>query len=341
MRFVDEASIYVKGGDGGDGCVSFRREKYVPRGGPNGGDGGRGGSVAMVADPNLSTLTDLLSRAEFRAQDGGRGKPKNQHGANGEDLVIRVPVGTIVTDEDTGLMLADLNEAQRRIVVAPGGGGGQGNARFASAVNQAPREFEEGRRGRQRRLQLELKLVADVGLIGRPNAGKSTIISRISAAHPKIADYPFTTLQPVVGIVETDSYQRFTVADLPGLIEGAHEGKGLGDEFLRHVERTRLLVHIVDALPVDGTDPLQNYHTIRNELALHSGRLAAKPEIVVANKMDLHGADEGVARLREALGPEVVEISALSGRGLRQLVGLLLQKLAEMPEAEEETAAEL
>ena len=339
MRFVDETNILVKGGDGGNGCVSFRREKYVPRGGPNGGDGGDGGAVSIVADANLSTLTDLVSRVEFRARNGGPGRTKNQHGADADDLLIRVPVGTIITDVDAGLVLADLAEAGRVVVVAEGGRGGRGNAQFATAVNQTPREAEEGGPGRERRLHLELKLVADVGLIGRPNAGKSTLISRISAAHPKIADYPFTTLQPVVGIVEADEDHRFTVADLPGLIEGAHAGKGLGDEFLRHVERTRLLVHMVDALPVDGTDPLENYRTIRNELALYSPTLAEKPEIVVANKVDLHGAEDGVRRLREGLDCEVVEVSAMTGQGLRPLVGLMLHKLAEMRQADEETTA--
>ncbi len=330
MHFVDEAAIYVKGGDGGDGAVSFRREKYVPRGGPDGGDGGDGGSVIVLADPNLGTLTDLVSRSEFRAGNGGHGRGKNQHGANGQDLVIRLPVGTVITDEETEVVLADLTEPRRTVVIAEGGKGGKGNAQFATATNQAPRHFEEGTLGRERRLRLELKLVADVGLIGRPNAGKSTLISRISAAHPKIADYPFTTLQPVIGIVDADPDRRFTVADLPGLIEGAHEGRGLGDEFLRHVERTRLLVHMVDALPVDGTDPLENYRTIRHELALHSAKLAAKPEIVVANKVDLHGAEEGVRRLREGLDCEVVEVSAMSGQGLRSLVGMMLAKLEEM-----------
>jgi GTP-binding protein len=334
VRFVDEARIYVKGGDGGDGCVSFRREKYVPRGGPNGGDGGDGGDVTIVTDPNLSTLTDLVSRSEFRAGNGAPGRSKNQHGANGDDLIIRVPVGTVITDEDTGVVLADLAEAGRSITVAPGGGGGRGNAYFATAVNQAPRQFEEGTPGRERRLRMELKLVADVGLIGRPNAGKSTLISRISAAHPKIADYPFTTLQPVVGIVEADADHRFTVADLPGLIEGAHEGRGLGDEFLRHVERTRLLVHLVDALPVDGTDPLENYRTVRNELALYSADLAAKPEIVVATKVDLLGAEEGARHLREGLDRQIIEISAMTGQGLRRLVGLMLEKLEEMRETD-------
>jgi GTP-binding protein len=311
--------------------VSFRREKYVPRGGPDGGDGGSGGSVIIETDPNLNTLLDLVSKAEFRAPNGGAGKPKNQHGANGEDLVIRVPVGTVVNDLDTGLVLADMKEPRRRIVVAPGGRGGYGNARYATSVNQAPVRYQEGVPGRERHLHLELKLVADVGLVGRPNAGKSTLISRISAAHPKIANYAFTTLRPVVGIVDTDGYNRFTVADLPGLIEGAHEGRGLGDEFLKHVERTRLLVHVVDAMPFDGTDPVANYHAIRRELELHSTKLGAKPEIVVANKTDLNGSEEVVDRLRAELGVDVLPISAVSGQGLRRLLQEILARLDAMP----------
>jgi GTP-binding protein len=336
MRFVDEASIYVKAGDGGDGCVSFRREKYVPRGGPDGGDGGRGGDVLIAPDPELSTLTDLVSKSEFRAGDGGHGGPKNRTGANGEDVVIRVPVGTVVTDEDTGLQILDLAEERPPVAVARGGRGGRGNTRFKSATNQVPTHYEEGEPGRERSLRLELKLVADVGLIGRPNAGKSTLLSHVSAAHPKVAAYPFTTLQPMVGIVDTDAYQRFTVADLPGLIEGAHRGKGLGDEFLRHIERTRMLVHLVEAVPTDGSDPVENYHRIREELRLYSAALAEKPELVVASKMDLHGAEEGLARLRRELGREVMGISAVTGRGVRELIARLLRALQEVKEAPSE-----
>ncbi len=330
MRFVDEATIYVKAGDGGDGCVSFRREKYVPRGGPSGGDGGDGGDVIITGDPNMSTLLDLVSRAEFRAGNGKPGKSKNQHGANGKDVVIRLPLGTVVIDDDTGLTLADLTEAGRSLVVTRGGKGGRGNARFASAQNRAPTQYEEGRPGQERHLSVELKLVADVGLIGQPNAGKSTLLSRISAAHPKIAAYPFTTLDPMVGIVDTDAYQRFTVADLPGLIRGAHEGKGLGDEFLRHIERTRILVHLVDAAPADGSDPPANYRVIRNELELYSARLAAKPELVVANKMDLQDAERGLERLREELARDVIPISGLTGQGVRKLLARILHTLEEL-----------
>jgi len=335
MRFVDQTTVYVRGGDGGDGCMSFRREKFVPRGGPDGGDGGDGASVRVTADPNLSTLLDLVSRTEFRAENGRPGLSKNRHGANGRDLLIRVPVGTQITDEDTGLILVDLTEAHRTVVLAQGGRGGRGNARFKSSVNQAPRQFETGRPGRERRLRLELKLVADIGLVGLPNAGKSTLISRISAAHPKVAAYPFTTLEPVVGIVETSGYRRFVVADLPGLIEGAHEGKGLGDEFLRHVERTRALVHVVDAAPGDGSDPVQNHRAIRDELASHGAGLVEKPEIVAANKTDLPGAEENVQRLADALPVPVLPVSALTGAGLRALVARMSRLLDEQKQSTE------
>ena len=341
MRFVDEATIRVKAGDGGDGCVSFRREKYVPRGGPNGGDGGDGGDVIIRADANLSTLLDLVSRREYRGGDGQRGKSKDQHGANGDDVVIRVPVGTIVIDDDTGISLLDLKEPEQTTVLAEGGKGGRGNAHFKSALNQTPREYEDGQPGRERRLRLELKLVADVGLVGLPNAGKSTLLSRISAAHPKIASYPFTTLQPMVGIVDTDAYSRFTVADLPGLIEGAHQGKGLGDEFLRHVDRTRALVHLVDAAPPDGSDPLDNYRAIREELRFHSELLANKPEIVAATKMDLHGAQDGLDQLQAELPVDVLPISAVTGQGLRALIGRILRMLREADEPADEPAVEL
>ncbi len=327
MRFVDEASIYVKAGDGGDGCVSFRREKYVPRGGPDGGDGGDGGDVIIRASDGLNTLLDLVSKAEFRAGDGENGRNKKQHGANGDDITIDVPVGTIVIDQDSGLTLMDLKQAGQSATIAKGGHGGRGNSRFATSTNQAPVEFEEGTAGRERNLRLELKLVADVGLIGKPNAGKSTLLSRISAAHPKVASYPFTTLQPAVGIVDFDYDTRFTVADLPGLISGAHEGKGLGDEFLRHIERTRILVHLVDLAPMDGSDPVDNYREIRSELALYSQALAEKPEIVAASKADLHGTEEAVKRLRDELEREVFAISGVTGLGVRDLLAQVVESL--------------
>jgi GTP-binding protein len=329
MRFVDEATIYVRGGDGGDGCVSFRREKCVPRGGPDGGDGGNGGNVILLADVNLNTLLEPISRSQYRAENGRHGQGRNRHGADGEDILIRVPVGTVIFDKTTGLSLADMTEAGRQLVIARGGRGGRGNARFATSLNQAPRYCEEGRPGQERNLGLELRLVADVGLIGKPNAGKSTLLSRISAAHPKIASYPFTTLQPTIGIVDAGSYRRLTVADLPGLIEGAHEGKGLGDEFLRHIERTRVVAHLVDVAPASGSDPVASYYAIRNELRLHSERLASKPEIVVATKMDVHGSEEGLARLEQALDCDVIPISAVTGLGLEKLLGGVLRIVAE------------
>ncbi len=331
MRFVDEADIWIKGGDGGDGCVSFRREKYVPRGGPDGGDGGDGGDVIIETDANLFTLLDLVAHGHYVAGDGGNGQPKNRHGANGDDVVIRVPPGTVVTDRDTGLTLADLDEPGRRVTVARGGTGGRGNTHFASATHQVPREAEEGEPGQQRNLRLELKIVADIGLIGLPNAGKSTVLSKISSAHPRVAAYPFTTLKPVVGIVETETYETFVVADLPGLVRGAHDGKGLGDEFLRHVERTHLLVHVVDVAPPDGSDPVENYRSIRQELLRHDTALGEEPEIVAANKMDLDGAEDGLARLRDAVRGRLVPISALHGRGLAELVRLMHRTLRELP----------
>lgn len=330
MHFVDEAEIYVKAGDGGDGCASFRREKFVPRGGPDGGDGGNGGDVIMVADENLGTLLDVVSRAQYRAGNGRPGMSRKKGGAFGDDVVIKVPVGTIIRDRDRGYVLKDLTEHGQRVVVAAGGKGGRGNSHFATSINQAPTRFEEGTDGAERNLRLELKLIADVGLIGMPNAGKSTLLSRISAAHPRIASYPFTTLEPQLGIVDTDAYQRFTVADLPGLIEGAHQGRGLGDEFLKHIERTRVLVHLVDVAPMDGSDPVESYRAIRDELRLYSDTLAGKPEIVAANKIELSGAEEGFAALQEALDVEVLPISAVTGRGIRRLVGRMLEALEEI-----------
>ena len=333
MHFVDRAKIYVKAGDGGDGIASFRREKYVPKGGPNGGDGGDGGDVILKTDTNLTTLLDVVSQMEYYAGDGEKGSPHKRDGADGEDVVILVPVGTIVRDRDTGLSLKDMKREGMTAVVARGGKGGRGNVHFKSSTNQAPTRFEEGTRGRDRHLELELKLVADAGLVGEPNAGKSTLLSRISAAHPKIAGYPFTTLQPELGVVDGGTYQRFTVADMPGLISGAHEGRGLGDEFLRHIERTRVLIHVVDAAPLDESDPVEAYRVLREELQEYSPSLAAKPEIVVASKMDLQGAEEGLERLQAEVGKEVLPISSRTGRGLKELVGHTLDVLEQTEES--------
>ena len=324
--FVDEVDIVVTAGDGGNGCMSFRRERYIPRGGPNGGDGGNGGSVHLVTDDSFNTLQHLAGHHHWRAQRGIHGKGKDCHGKKGEDVFVRVPPGTIVYDADHNLRIKDLAEIGQSVCVAIGGKGGRGNARFKTATHQAPREFEYGEPGEQKTLHLELKLIADAGLVGLPNAGKSTLLSRLSAARPKIADYPFTTLTPFLGIVEASGYRRFVLADIPGLIEGAHAGAGLGDEFLRHVERTRVLVHVVDVCPTDR-DCVEDYRTIRRELEQYSELLAQKDELVVANKMDLTGSEEGIARLREELGIDVVAISGVTGRGLDVLTERIWQEL--------------
>src|SRR5512139_76840 len=314
--FFDEAKIQVKSGKGGDGCIAFRREKYVPFGGPSGGNGGRGGDVYLVADQNLNTLVHFKQRVHFRAGDGGRGSGKNQQGKAGEDTVVPVPAGTVIMDADTGEFLADLLEDGQRVLVAQGGRGGRGNAAFASPTHQAPRTAEHGEPFQERWLRLELKLIADVGIIGVPNAGKSTLLSVVSAAHPKIADYPFTTLQPNLGVVTVDGLQSFVLADLPGLIEGAANGAGLGHQFLRHVERTRLLIHLLDGA---AEDPLADYETINAELAQHSTRLAAKPQIVVLNKIDLPDAQAHWPAVQEVMrkrGIEAWAISAATGQGV-------------------------
>ena len=326
--FLDEVDIVVVGGDGGNGCMSFRREKFIPKGGPNGGDGGDGGSVFLVADESLNTLQHLAGHHHWRAPTGGHGMGKDCHGRNGDDVHVRVPPGTIVHDADKGVKLTDLAAHGQTVCVARGGRGGRGNARFKSPTNQAPREFEAGAPAQQRRLHLELKLIADAGLVGMPNAGKSTLLSRLSAARPKVADYPFTTLAPCLGIVELHRFRRFVLADIPGLIEGAHAGAGLGDAFLRHIERTHLIVHLVDICPPEG-DGVENYRAIRHELEQYSPALAGKDEIVVANKMDLTGSAENLDRLRDELGADVVPVSAVTGRGLEQLTERIWQVLHE------------
>lgn len=337
--FVDQADIQVFAGDGGNGSVSFRREKYIPHGGPDGGDGGDGGSVYFQATPGVDTLLDMVGRHHWYAQRGAHGKGKKQAGKDGEDLVIRVPPGTLVYDQDSGLLLADLKEPNQKVRIAKGGRGGKGNLHFVTPIRQAPEFAEPGGKGETRHLHLELKLIADVGLVGLPNAGKSTLLSRLSAARPKIADYPFTTLQPQLGIAELDAERRLVIADIPGLIEGAHAGHGLGLDFLRHIERTRVVVHLIDILPVDsgggGSKPIDAYHQIRKELEAYSPKLAAKPEIVVANKMDLAGASEALADLRDALpGRQIYAISAVSGTGLRPLLETIFSQVQKAPPAE-------
>ncbi len=333
--FVDEAQIHVKAGDGGSGCVSFRREKFVAKGGPDGGDGGRGGHVYFEAVADKDTLLDFAGKHHWHAQNGKQGQGKNMYGADGRDLVIPVPPGTLIYDADLGLLLKDLNEVGMKVLVCRGGKGGRGNRAFATSTNQAPREAEPGKPGHERNLRLELKLIADVGLVGMPNAGKSTLLSRSSAARPKIAAYPFTTLEPVLGIVELSGFRRFLMADIPGLIEGASRGAGLGHDFLRHIERTKIIVHILDIMPTDGSDPVANYHAIRNELAEYSQALAEKEEVIVANKVDLDPDDARLEDLRKRLSPDVVPISAATGQGIKELTELLWQKVHTLKAAEQ------
>ncbi len=329
--FVDRVILFVKGGDGGPGCCSFRREKYVPRGGPDGGDGGDGGDVIVRAVPGTDNLAGIAHRKHWRAQRGGAGRGDNCHGRRGRNLVIPVPPGTLVVDRDRGNILRDLTAAAQQVIVAHGGRGGRGNRAFATATNRAPRETQPGTPGEERWVVLELKVIADAGLIGLPNAGKSTLLSRLSRAQPEIADYPFTTKHPNLGLVTISGDRTFVLADLPGLIEGAHSGIGLGHEFLRHVERTRVLVHLVEPLPPDGSDPLHNYQAIRRELELHNQLLAEKPEIVTVSKAELTGSEEVRSRLERVLDREVLAISAVTGQGLARLVSKVVQLLDTTP----------
>ena len=329
VMFIDKAQIWVKAGDGGNGCLSFRREKYVPKGGPDGGDGGRGGNVYFEAVDNLDTLLDFAGKHHWHAQNGRPGSGANKHGANGRDLIIPVPPGTLIYDTDLELLLKDLNEVGMKVCVCRGGKGGRGNKAFATSTNQAPRQIEPGKTGQERNIRLELKLIADVGLVGMPNAGKSTLISRCSAARPKIADYPFTTIEPVLGIVELSDFRRFVMADIPGLIEGSHNGVGLGFEFLRHIERTRIIVHILDIMPTVGSGPVENYKAIRSELKQYSNTLAQKPEVIVANKIDLDPDGKIVKDLTEGLNKEVHSISAVTGAGIKELCELLWRTVKE------------
>jgi GTPase len=331
LMFVDRVALYVKGGDGGRGCCSFRREKYVPRGGPDGGDGGDGGDVIVRAVAGTDNLAGIAHRKHWRAPRGGAGQGDNCHGRRGRELVIEVPPGTLIRDRERGNILRDLTEAGQQVVVAHGGRGGRGNRAFATATNRAPRETQPGTPGEERWIVLELKMIADAGLIGLPNAGKSTLLSRLSRAQPEIADYPFTTKHPNLGLVTIGSDRAFVLADLPGLIEGAHQGVGLGHEFLRHVERTRVLVHLVEPFPADHSDPVNNYRIIRRELELHSQALAEKPELVAVSKCELTGSEEVRQRLERELGRDVVAVSAVTGEGLAQLVGKVVELLDVKP----------
>ncbi len=330
MQFIDEAKITVISGNGGNGCVSFRREKFVPKGGPNGGDGGRGGDVVVVADANMSSLLDYRYKKEYKARNGQPGRGKDQHGKSGSDLIIPVPAGTVITSCENEETLVDLVEDGERFTIAEGGGGGRGNSRFVSPTNRAPREAESGRPGTRKEVKLELKVLADVGILGFPNAGKSTLISKISAARPKISGYPFTTLVPNLGVVSYGDHQSFVIADIPGIIEGAHKGLGLGIQFLRHVERTRLLVHMLDLDPMSGRDPVEDYDKINSELREYSAKLAEKPQMVVLNKIDITEARERSAETARQLKErniETLSISAVTGEGSQQLVYSIGERL--------------
>ena len=320
MKFIDTAKIFVEGGRGGSGCVSFRREKFVPKGGPDGGDGGRGGSVALEVNGNLRTLLDFQRRKHFRAGRGEHGKGSDQTGRGGKDIVIQVPPGTIIRNEETSEILSDLVEIGERVTIARGGRGGRGNARFASSTHQAPREWEPGELGESYWLMLELKLLADVGLVGFPNAGKSTLLSRISAAQPKIANYPFTTLSPNLGVVSYREHQSFVVADIPGLIEGAHEGRGLGIEFLKHIERTKVLVILIDAI---SEDLKATYDLLLGELKSYRLELLEKPRIIVITKMDLSEKETQPFSTQELDDVHACQISSVTGEGIQELLDLM------------------
>lgn len=325
--FVDEVEIQIEAGRGGDGCVSFRREKYVPRGGPDGGNGGDGGSVIIRAEEGVDSLAALAHRKHWRGANGQRGSGSQMHGAGAEDLILHVPPGTIVRDAREGFVIKDLTEPGDQVVVARGGRGGKGNEHFKSPTNRAPRTATPGSDGEVRLVRLELKVIADVGLVGKPNAGKSTLLSRLSRARPEIAPYPFTTKHPNLGRVQLDFDRSLVMADIPGLIEGAHAGVGLGHEFLRHIQRAGILVHVVEPAPFDGTDPLENYRTIRDELGRFDVELTRRPEIVAVTKADLPGAEEARQKLSRELGREVLLVSAVTGQGLREFVGRIAQTL--------------
>ncbi len=347
MKFIDEAKIEVQGGKGGDGSASFRREKFIPRGGPNGGDGGRGGSIWALADENLNTLIDYRFTRKFAAPNGENGMGSDCYGKSGKDIVLKMPVGTVITDADSGETIADLSENGKKALIAAGGKGGLGNLHFKSPTNRAPKQYTLGEPGEYRSLALELKVLADVGLLGYPNAGKSTFITAVSNARPKIADYPFTTMSPHLGVVRIEHENSFVVADIPGLIEGAAEGAGLGHEFLRHLERTKLLLHVIDAAPFDGSDPVEKAHALVKELGKYSDNLAQKTRWVIVNKIDLVPEEERealIAKLRKELTTDgttrpFFAISAATREGTREVVMAIAQFLDEVRRREREAAA--
>jgi GTP-binding protein len=342
MKFVDEVKIHVKAGDGGRGCVSFRREKFVPMGGPDGGDGGDGGDVRFRVDSELGTLLDFRYKVHYKAESGAHGMGKKMHGKGGEDLIVRVPPGTLIHDGETGELLADLTEPDQEVLLLKGGMGGRGNARFVSSTNRAPRHAQPGTPGEERSLQLELKLLADVGLVGMPNAGKSTLISAVSAARPKIADYPFTTLVPNLGVVRYGGYKTFVMADIPGLIKGASEGHGLGTRFLKHVERTDLFLHLVDLSDLQSGDPLENFEMINRELLRHKPELLDKTQLVVLSKIDITEVRTRmveVAPYFSSRGYRVFPISAVTGEGIKELVTAVTSELERMRQATKDAEA--
>jgi len=328
VKFIDEAMITVQSGSGGKGCVSFRREKFIPRGGPDGGDGGKGGDIILITTSRKRTLYHFKFQKHFKAENGAHGQGKQKTGKNGRNLTIELPPGTLVIDADTGHLIKDLVDTGETFVILKGGRGGQGNTKFKTSTHRTPRFAQPGEPGETRKLKLELKLLADVGIIGLPNAGKSTLIAAISSARPKIANYPFTTLTPSLGVVQTNWAEPFVVADIPGLIKGAHQGTGLGIKFLRHIERTRILVHLIDVSSIDPDDPLKEYHTINQELVMYDEKLVQKPQIVVLNKLDLPGVRKAAEIFQSAVkDKKVAFISALTGQGLEQLKSQIVQLL--------------